>query len=310
MNKVYSVIAAILFLVQTGAPPVTGGKDVIRLDPRLDAIVSADAKLEKLADTPGSGTREGPVWSKQGGYLFYSDMGNKAINKWTPSTNTVEVYQENTISDGLAMDDKGRILWAGGLGQIVRLEPDGQRTILVGDSSDLPVKKPNDLVYKSDGSIYFTDTFKTNRRVYLLRKDGKLILLSTSDLEYANGLAFTPDEKYLYINDSSKRIVVRYRVRPDDTIAEPRVVVDMHACEFPCPDGYPDGMKVDRKGNIYVTGAGGIWIVSPQGKHLGTIVVPNKPANLAFGDADGKTLFITARPGLYRIRMKVAGNAP
>lgn len=311
MSKTLQLIAAVLFLGQTALSPGQANKDVIRLDPGLDTIVSADAKLEKLTDSPGAGTREGPVWSPQGGgVLYYSDMGKKNINKWNSSTNTVDVLQENTNSDGLALDEKGRILWAGGLGQIIRLEPDGQRTVLATDSDGLPVKKPNDLIFKSDGSIYFTDTFKTNHRVYLLRKDGKLVLLDTSTLDYPNGLALTPDGKSIYINDSAKRLVVRYKLRADGTIEDGKTVVDMKACEFPCADGYPDGMKIDLKGNIYVTGAGGIWIVSPKGKHLGTILVPDKPANLAFGGPDGKTLYFTARPGLYSMRMKVAGIKP
>jgi gluconolactonase len=118
---------------------------------------------------------------------------------------------------------------------------------------------------------------------------------------------------YLYINDSEKRIITRFDVKHDDTIANPKVVIDMDMangqapCPFPCAAGYPDGMKVDNKGNIYSTGPGGVWIVSPSGKHLGTILVPNNPANLGFGGADGKTLFIGCRPGLYRIRLKIAG---
>ncbi|HEY4355272.1 MAG TPA: SMP-30/gluconolactonase/LRE family protein [Acidobacteriaceae bacterium] len=310
MNKAFHVIVALLFMAQSGASQSTGDKSVIRLDPGLDAIVAPDAQLEQLTDSPGAGTREGPVWSSKEEVLFYSDMGRKSINRWNPRTNTVDVIQDSTNSDGLALDEQGRILWAEGTGHIIRLEEDGKRTVLASDSDSLPVKKPNDLIYKADGSIYFTDTFKTNHRVYLLRKDGKLVLLDTNGMEYPNGLALTPDGKYLYINDSAKRTVVRFKLRQDGTIADGKVIIDMKACEFPCADGYPDGMKVDAKGNIYVTGAGGIWITSPSGKHLGTILVPDKPANLAFGGPDGKTLFFTARPGLYRMRMKVAGLKP
>jgi gluconolactonase len=294
---------------------VMEGKAVERIDPALDAIVSVDAKLEKLADTPGAGTREGPVWDRKGHFLLYSDMAAKAINKWNPADDKVSVFLENTDSNGLVLDAQGRVVWAArpaGGGKIVRLESDGKRTVIVGDSSDLPVKEPNDLIYKSDGALYFTDTGADNRRVYLF-KAGKLVLL-TMDFPMANGLALTPDEKSLYINDSERRTVTRFDLQADDTIANPKIIVDMtepqRPCPFPCPAGYPDGMKVDPRGNIYVTGSGGIWIVSPNGKHLGTVLVPNRPANLAFGAADGKSLFITCRPGLYRIRLNVSGIKP
>lgn len=291
------------------------GKAIDRLDPAFDAIVPAGAVLEKLADTPGPGTREGAVWSRQGGFLLYSDMGAQTVNKWDPADQKASVYLENADSDGLAIDRQGRLVWAARTdagGEIIRLETDGRRTVLVSTSADLPVKRPNDLVYKSDGALYFTDTDKTNMRVYLF-KDGKLVVL-TKDLKYPNGLAFTPGEKSLYINDSDKQTITRFDVGPDDTISNPKVIIDMTAgqtpCPFPCAAGYPDGMKVDRKGNIYSTGPGGIWIVSPQGKHLGTILAPNHPANFGFGERDGKALFIGCRPGLYRIRVKIAGLRP
>lgn len=310
------LLCCVFFLaVICGKSQIMEGKAVDRLDSALDAIVSADAKLEKLADRQGAGTREGPVWIRKGGYWLYSDIGTKTVNKWDPANKNFSVYLEKTDSDGLAIDAQGRLVWAARAtsgGEIGRLENDGSRTVLVHDSAELPVKRPNDLVYKSDRALYFTDTDAANRRVYLF-KDGKLVLL-TKDLPYANGLAFSPDEKYLYINDSEKRTITRFDVRRDDTISNQKLTIDMTVgqppCPFPCAAGYPDGMKVDRKGNIYSTGPGGIWIVSPKGKHLGTILVPDHPANLGFGEADGKTLFIGCRPGLYRIRLKISGTRP
>jgi len=310
--KSVALISTVLLLAAIcGKAQTSAGNGIDRLDPALNAIVPADSKLEQLADTPGPGTREGPVWVKDGGYLLYSEISAKTIDKWNSADEKVSVYLDKIDSDGLALDSEGRVTWAARAssgGEIGRLEKDGRRTVLVKDSAELPVKRPNDLVYKSDGAIYFTDTDASNRRVYLF-KDGKLTLL-TKDLDYANGLAFTPGEKYLYINDSDKQLITRFNVERDDTISHPKVIINMTAdkpCPFPCPAGYPDGMKVDLKGNIYSPGPGGIWIMSPKGKHLGTILVPNHPANLGFGGADGKTLFIGARPGLYRIRLKVAG---
>jgi gluconolactonase len=306
---------ALLLVPMCGKTQVLPGNQIDHLSPALDAVVPANAKLEKLADSPGPGTREGPVWDRKRGYLLYSDMGEKSVNKWDPRDGKVSVYLDKTGSDGLTLDLQGRLVWAGRTptgGEIGRLEADGSRTVLVSDSLEWPVKRPNDLVYKSDGALYFTDTDAANRRVYLF-KDGKLVLL-TKDLTYANGLAFAPGEKYLYINDSEKRTITRFDVERDDTIANPKLIINMAEgqppCPFPCPAGYPDGMKVDRKGNIYSTGPGGIWVVAPEGKHLGTILVPNHPANLGFGEADGKTLFIGCRPGLYRIRLKIQGIRP
>jgi gluconolactonase len=308
------ICAALLLAVMCGKAQSTATNGIDRLDPALNSIVPADAKLEQLADTPGTGTREGPVWVKDGGYLLYSEITAKTIDKWSSADEKVTPFLDKVDSDGLALDSQGRVVWAARAssgGEIGRLEKDGSRTVLVRDSPELPVKRPNDLVYKSDGALYFTDTDASNRRVYLF-KDGKLTLL-TKDLTYANGLAFAPGEKYLYINDSDKELITRFKVGRDDTISDPKVMINMTAdkpCPFPCPAGYPDGMKVDLKGNIYSTGPGGIWIMSPSGKHLGTILVPNHPANLGFGGADGKTLFIGCRPGLYRIRLKVAGIKP
>ena len=175
-----------------------------------------------------------------------------------------------------------------------------------------------DVVLKSDGSVYFTDIPAGLRGgdddpkkelpfngVFLL-KCGRVQLM-TKEMSRPNGLAFTPDEKHLYIADSAKRTIVRYDVKPDDTIANGQVFVDMSTDRAP---GNPDGMKVDQKGNVYGTGAGGVWIVSPEGKHLGTLVLPERPANLAFGAADGKALYLTASTGIYRIRLKIAGIRP
>ena len=193
-----------------------------------------------------------------------------------------------------------------------------KRTVLASRYEGKRLNSPNDLVYKSDGSLYFTDPSAGLRErdkdpkkelpfngVYLL-KDGKLQLL-IKDMQVPNGLAFSPDEKHFYVNDSAKKIIMRYDVLPDDTIANGQLFIDMNSDNAP---GVPDGMKVDRKGNVYSTGPGGFWIMSPEGKHLGTISFQELPANLAFGNADARTLYLTARTGLYRIRLKIPGVRP
>jgi gluconolactonase len=295
---------------------------VERFDSALDKIIAPNAVAEKLADTPGDGTREGPVWVNNGNFLIYSDIPAKTINKWNAADGTVAVYLRDTESDGVTLDRDGRIVWVT-FGKVVRLEKDGSRTVLTSQYEGKPLNAPNDLVYKKDGTLYFTDPgeylmSKDNTQilshdiptVYSL-KDGTLRVLTT-DVLRVNGLAFTPDEKHIYINSSFTMQIFKFDVKSDDTLTNRRLFVDMNTDKkHPFPStGFPDGMKVDRRGNVYCIGPEGIWIISPQGKHLGTILNLNHPANFTFGDSDGKTLYVTSRPGLYRIRLKIAGIAP
>jgi gluconolactonase len=222
-------------------------------------------------------------------------------------------------SNGVTLDPQGRVTFnAMGDRQVVRVEPDGRRTVLASHYDGKRLNSTNDLVYKRNGSLYFTDPPSGLRGrnndpkkelpyngVFLL-KSGTVHLLA-SDLGNPNGVALSPDEKVLYVNSTVDRKIYRFDVNPDDTVANRRVFVDMTADKRP---GTPDGMKVDEKGNLYSTGPAGIWVIDPQGKHLGTLVFPEQPANLAFGDADGKTLYVTARTSLYRIRLNVAGVRP
>jgi gluconolactonase len=320
-----------MFVLASALSPVAAwsqSKAVERLDPALDSIVASDAKLQALPDTPGTGTREGPGWSRRGGYLVYSDRSGGVnagagraesanLNKWDPATGKVSVLLENTQSDGVALDAQGRIVLAVniGAGQIVRVEKDGKRTVLASQYNGNPLIAPNDLLYKSDGALYFSDPSHYPLRPgdvpsFYLLKNGKLSLLSPTPAAHIgspNGLAFSPDEKHLYVTDNPRIMV--YDVLPDDTIANGRLFIDMNH-GAPLAAFFPDGLKVDSKGNVYNTGPGGIWISSPQGKHLGTILEPHRPANLAFGGPDGKTLFITSRPGLFQIQLETAGVVP
>jgi gluconolactonase len=312
---------------------------VVRLDPALDDVVPKGAKLEKVGGD--FIFTEGPVWVRKGhsGYLLFSDIPANVIRQWNPDgklsvfleqsgftgTDSTDVGGEFDTGHGkvyllgsnaVTVDGEGRVVFcAHGDRAIVRVEKDGKRAVLADRYEGKRLNSPNDLVFKADGALYFTDPSAGLRQrdadpkkelpfqgVYLL-KDGKLQLL-TREMALPNGLAFSPDEKYLYVDDTSKKNVTRYEVQPDDTIAYGRVFADMSADKAP---GVPDGMKVDKKGNIYCTGPGGVWILSPEGKHLGTIVTPEVAANLAFGEGNGASLFITARTSLYRIRLKVPG---
>ena len=320
-----------------------GPDTIVRLDPALDALVSPKAKPELLKGDY-FGALEGPVWVDEGrsGYLLFSDMAANAIYKWTPAgqlslfldksgytgndINNVggqysngRLHLLNIGSNGLTLDGEGRLIIAGMTDRnITRLEKDGSRTTLADKYEGKRLNSPNDLVVKSDGAIYFTETTSGMRGrdesparelafhgVYLL-KAGALRLLDKDPQGVApNGIAFSPDEKILYVNGGMK--VTAYAVLADDTIANPRLLLDTSVEKAP---GNTDGMKVDRSGNLYFSGPGGVWIVSPQGKHLGTIVTPERVANLAFGDADSKTLYMVGGRSLWRIRVNTAGIRP
>ena len=318
-----------------------GQSPIVKLDPRLDDIVSTNTQVEKIAD--GFGIVEGPVWDRHGGYLLFSDIPANVINKWTPDgkvsvflktsgfTGAIasgaggEVDKDATPpypmigSNAVTLDRQGRVVYcAQGDRAIIRVEKDGKRTVLADRYDGKRLNSPNDLVYKSDGSLYFTDPTSGLRLkdddpkrelpfsgLFLL-KEGKLHLVY-KDFEHPNGLALSSDEKHFYLIDSGKKIIMSFSVQSDDSVANGQLFVDMSS--DPAPGG-PDGMKVDKTGNVYSTGPGGIWIMSPDGKHIGTILTPQRLTNLAFGDADGKTLYITNRTELFRVRLKIAGIRP
>jgi gluconolactonase len=219
-------------------------------------------------------------------------------------------------ADGLTLDLQGRLIMCTFSGRSLdRVEKNGKRTVLADRYDGKRFGGTNDVVVKKDGAIYFTDTTHGMRGkdndpskeldpgIYML-KDGKVTLVVT-DIPDTNGLAFSPDEKYLYANGSALKFIRRYDVQPDDTLTNSQLLIDMSGDKSP---GITDGMRVDSKGNIYESGPRGIWIVSPEGKHLGTILTPEKVANLTFGDPDYKTLYIAAQTSIYKIRVNTPGQ--
>lgn len=301
--------------------------EIERLDPALDVAIPLDAHVERI----GSGFifTEGPVWSPDG-FLLFSDPNADRIYRWS-SDGQVSVYRTKSGyagvdigeyrqpgSNGLAIDPEGRLAIAEhGRRRIVRQERNGVTTVLADRYEGKRLNSPNDIVYRSDGTLFITDPFFGLPKlaedpakelpfsgVYAL-KDGKLQLL-VSDLLGPNGIALSPDEKVLYVGnwDETRKVVMRYDLAPDATISNGRVLFDM--TDAPGEDAI-DGVKVDRLGNLYVSGPGGLWILSPEGKHLGTIRTPNHVHNMAWGDADGRTLYLCARNELYRVRLNVEG---
>jgi gluconolactonase len=312
---------------ERGRPARPVELQVLRKDPALDAIVPHDATLELLAE--GFSFVEGPVWHPDG-YLLFSDPNDNRIYRWT-SDGELSVYRVKSGysgldigeygqpgSNGLALDAEGRLtICEHGNRRVTRLEPNGVVTVLADRLDGRRLNSPNDLVWRSDGSLYFTDPpfglpvhHADPRRelewtgVYRWA-DGRLQLVA-KDLAGPNGLAFSPDERWLYVAnwDVAHKVVMRYPLRADGTLGAGEALFDMTGA--PGEEAL-DGLKVDRLGNLYVSGPGGLWILSAEGRHLGTLVGPELPANFAWGDEDGRTLYLTARTGLYRIRLSVPG---
>jgi gluconolactonase len=309
--------------------------EIIRRDPALDDIVPASARMEQLAD--GFLFTEGPVWvprtAATEGYLLFSDPNANTIYRWSLE-GQISVFRTKSGytgidvgeygqpgSNGLALDREGRLtINEHGNRRVSRLERSGALTVLADRYLGKRLNSPNDLVYRSDGALFFTDPpfglpkfFDDPRKelsfsgVFCLI-NGELKLVA-GDLSGPNGLAFSPDERYLYVGnwDPQRKVVMRYEVRPDGSLTDGQVFFDMTGA--PGEDAL-DGVKVDQRGNVYVSGPGGLWILSPEGKHLGTVKGPEHPHNMAWGDDDGQTLYLTAQAGLYRIRLGVAGARP
>jgi gluconolactonase len=273
----------------------------------LQAILGEREALEKLAGD--FQFIEGPVWHPDG-FLLFSDIPANIIYKFA-SNKQVEVFRRPSgKANGNTLDKESRLITAEHENRRVsRTEKDGKVITLADRYEGKKLNSPNDLVVKSDGSIYFTDPpygiTKEQEElgfygVYRLAPDGKLTLL-VKDLVLPNGIAFSPDEQKLYVNNSEAGYIAVFDVKPDGTVTNQRVFAEL---KDPGKNGVPDGLKVDVEGNVYSTGPGGVWIFSPDGKLLGKISVPETATNLAWGDKDYKTLYITASKSLYRIRLK------
>ena len=304
-----------------------------RVDPAIDAIVPANAKLWKVAE--GFRFTEGPVWVRDGGYLLFSDPNSNVIYRYSDEAG-LAVYRDRSGydaadigeygqpgSNGLTLDARGRLtIDEHGRHRVSRIEHDGRVTVLASSYQGKRLNSPNDLVYRADGSLYFTDPpfglpkFYDDPRkelpfsgVYRVSPAGRISLL-TREFKGPNGIAFSPDQKSLYIGnwDPAAKLVKRYAVRRDGTLGAGEVFVDL-TTRIPADEAL-DGIKVDERGNVYLSAPGGVWIFDASGKHLGTIVAPTPVHNFAWGGADGRTLYLCARANLYRIPLLVAGVRP
>jgi gluconolactonase len=316
-----------------GSQASDGQPSITKLSPALDALIAADATFEKLGN--GFKWTEGPVWNRREQYLLFSDIPNNIVHKWQGGSitqflkpsgydGTAPFTGPEPGSNGLTFDSEGRlVLCQHGNRRIARREANGQITALADRFEGKRLNSPNDLVFHSSGALYFTDPpyglpgrwDDPNKElpfqgVYRRAPDGTLTLL-TKELHAPNGLAFSPDEKTLYVaqSDPERAIWMAYPVKADGAIGEGRVFADATADAKAKKPGLPDGMKVDVAGNIWATGPGGIFIFSPGGEHLGTIETGVPTANLAWGD-DGGTLYITMNTAVWRVKTKTKGKLP
>lgn len=319
------------------SPSVQAGTDsaVLRLNPAVGALLSPNARLLTLYRHDS--ILDGPVWRPNGGagYLIFSDIPGNVIDKW--SRGRVSTFLRNIFSgkdpsqayqsfglhggkkfqmlgsDGITIDRQGRVVYcAFSNGEIERLEPDGRRTVLASHFGKYRLNAPNDLVYGSDGSLYFTDSKAGTKHpdeagvprkgLYVLHA-GKVTLLSDG-IDHPNGVALSPDERYLYVTNTFQKNILRFALQGQH-IANEEVFIDMSGDK---ELGAPDGIKVDKAGDVYSTGPGGVWIISSAGTHIGTIRTPKKITNMAFGGADYKTLYMTAFGALFSIRLKIPGR--
>ncbi len=304
--------------------------EIIRLDPKFDELVPLHVKVERIVS--GRKWVEGPVWNRQKNYLLFSDIPANSVIKWQEGRGTSVFLKPSGYSgktpfdgpepgsNGLTFDPDGRLVLAGhGDRRIARLEKDGKQTTLVDRFEGKRLNSPNDLVFRSNGDLYFTDppfglpkSYDDPAKetpfqgVYRYSRGGKLTLL-TKDIRAPNGIAFSPDERKLYVSNADPRNAVWlvYDLNADGTITNGRVFFDATPWTRYKP-GVPDGMKVDRDGNIFAAGPGGIHVISREGKHLGSIEMGVPTGNVAWGE-DGSSLFITSNSNVFRLKLTTKG---
>ncbi len=288
----------------------------------MKKIVSSQQEPEVLGTGYGGpqGPAEGPVWIKEGGYLLFSDIHGSRRMKWEPEKGVSIDHEGTANANGMTRDRQGRLVCCHHFSRCVdRLESDGSITIIADRYQGMKLNRPNDVVVKSDGSVYFSDppprpplTHPDNTPeldiagVYRVSPDLKQINMVVRDFVNPNGLCFSPDEKILYINDSNRhrKLIRAFDVESNGMLdrGSDRLFIDMKGDDRP---GGPDGMKVDVEGNVYCTAPGGIWVMDPQGQHIGTI--QTRAVNMAWGGDDWTTLYFTGPTSINRIQLSIPG---
>jgi len=313
-THLYSLPVVCLLLAALGQTQSPRAFELQSLSPKFWDLVDHDAKLETLAT--GFGFTEGPVWDASG-FLYISDETLNKIFRVFPNGKKEEVIALGD-PDGNTYDRRHRLIdCASVLRAIIEVTPQGKYQVLADHYEGKKLNSPNDVIVGPDGALYFTDPTLDLvagekqeipfQGVYRLDDKGNVRLL-TRDLSQPNGLAFSPDGQRFYVDDSKEKNIRVYDAATDGTLSHGRIFGE----EPPSGkhEGVPDGMRVDNAGNLFVTGPKGIWIWDAAGNHLGTIVMPEQPANLTWGDADYQTLYITATTSVYRLRTKTHGFAP
>ena len=287
-----------------------------RLSPDLDRLLDVDQQIQELGTGFGGegGPAEGPLWWSDGGYLLFSDIHNNRRMKWSPDEGVTLYQQPTNHANGLTRDLKGRLLACEhSARRVTRQDSDGEVTTIANRYRGSRLNRPNDVIVKSDGSIYFTDPGAPApgldldySGVYMVSPDLDEITLLVGDFITPNGIAFSPDESILYVNDTRRQHIRAFDVQPNGTLAlaSDRVLCDLSGDR----PGVPDGMKVDVEGNIYCGGSGGVWVIDADGNHLGTIVHGHDAStNVAFGGNDWKTLFFTTWNTVGSVQVNTPG---
>jgi gluconolactonase len=287
------------------------------LDPRLHELVDEHAELELLGE--GFTFSEGPIWVPAGGYLLFSDVPASSRYRWDEAGGVRMIASPTSLGNGMTIDLEGRlVVCEGETGAVVRMDPDGSgsdREIVAGRYEGRRLNSPNDVVVRSDGSIWFTDSWWPNRLgrtleqeldfqgVFRVADAGEPELL-IADADFPNGLCFSPDELLLYVNDSTPGRIRAFDVSASGTVSGDRVFAD----GVTDATGHVDGMKCDERGNVWVTGPGGVWVLDPSGIHLGTIATPQRTGNIHWGGPERTWLFVTCTSRLFRLRTRVGGR--
>ena len=289
---------------------------------KLAELVDPGAQVERVAT--GFTFTEGPIWNHADGYLLFSDMPGDVRRRWSESGGVEEVMNPSNKGNGMVYDAEGNLLVCEHVtSSLVRERPDGTRETLATHYKGKELNSPNDVCVRSDGTIYFSDPWYGRmpgfglerdrdlgfQGVYMLRPgftpgDEPELAVAEDEFEMPNGLCFTPDESLMYINDTPRAHIKVFDVAADGTLSNGRMFFENIGSGV-IEEGIPDGMKIDERGNVWVTGPRGVWVISPEGEHLGVVEVPENTGNMTWGDEDWKSLYIPSSTSLYRIRTKV-----